>query len=163
VEFSDFQCPFCSRSVTTLKQIETEYPGKVRVAFKNQPLPFHQHARLAAEAAMAANEQGKFWEYHDKLFANQPKIQREFLLQYARDVGLDMKRFQKALDDASGRPRIDTDIAEANSLGTSGTPAFFINGRFLNGAKPFAEFAKVINVELDRLKIDIPLAARKPS
>ena len=119
-------------------------------------------ASLLGAAAMAADEQGKFWEYHDKLFANQPKIQREFLLQYAREVGLEMKRFEQALASAKGQPKIDADIAEANSLGTTGTPAFFINGRFVNGAKPFAEFAKVINAELDRLKIDIPLAARKP-
>jgi protein-disulfide isomerase len=131
--------------------------------WKNRPLDIHKDAPLAHLAAMAADEQGKFWEYHDKLFANQPKIQREFLLQYAREVGLDMKRFEQALESAKGKPRIDADIAEANSLGTTGTPAFFINGRFLNGAKPFAEFAKVINAELDRLKIDIPLAARKPS
>jgi protein-disulfide isomerase len=123
----------------------------------------HKDAPLAHLAAVAADEQGKFWEYHDKLFANQPKIQREFLLQYAREVGLDIKRFEQALESAKGKPSIDADIAEAKSLGTTGTPAFFINGRFLNGAKPFEEFAKVINAELDRLKIDIPLAARKPS
>ena len=131
--------------------------------WKNHPLDIHKDAPLAHLAAMAADDQGKFWEYHDKLFANQPKIQREFLLQYAREVGLDMKLFEQALASAKGQPKIDADIAEANSLGTTGTPAFFINGRFLNGAKPFAEFAKVINAELDRLKIDIPLAARKPS
>jgi len=130
--------------------------------WKNHPLDIHKDAPLAHLAAMAADEQGKFWEYHDKLFANQPKIQREFLLQYAREVGLDMKRFEQALASAKGQPKIDADIADANSLGTTGTPAFFINGHFVNGAKPFAEFAKVINAELDRLKIDIPLAARKP-
>jgi predicted DsbA family dithiol-disulfide isomerase len=79
------------------------------------------------------------------------------------DGGPDMKRFEQALDGASGRSRIDADVAEAKSMGTTETPAFFINGRFINGAKPFAEFAKVINAELDRLKIGIALAARKPS
>jgi len=131
--------------------------------WKNQPLDIHKDAPLAHLAAMAADEQGRFWEFHDKLFANQPKIQREFLLQYAREVGLDMKRFERALDSANGRPRIDADVAEAKSLGTTGTPAFFINGRYLSGAKPFAEFAKVINAELERLKIDIPFAARRPT
>jgi protein-disulfide isomerase len=134
----------------------------VRIVWKHYPLDIHKDAPLAHLAAIAAGEQGKFWEYHDKLFASQPKIQRDFLLLYARELGLDTKRFEQALDGARGKAAIDADVAEAKSLGATGTPAFFINGRYLSGAKPFDEFAKVINAELERLKIDVPLAARQP-
>jgi protein-disulfide isomerase len=109
---------------------------------------------------MAAHEQGKFWDYHDKLFANQQKMQRPFLLQYARELGLDVKRFEQALDRAAGKPAIDADVAEVKALGITGTPAFFVNGRYLSGAKPFEDFATLINAELTRLKIPIPAAAR---
>jgi len=116
---------------------------------------------LAHLASVAAFEQGKFWEFHDKVFTNQPKIQREFLLQYAREVGLDMKGFQQALDTARGKGTVDADMAEGNSLGSFGTPAFFVNGHYLSGAKPFDEFAKVINAELTRLNLPIPASAAK--
>src|SRR2546426_11362577 len=105
----------------------------------------HKDAMPAALAAMAANEQGKFWEYHDKLFSNQPKIQKDFLLQYAKDVGLNMKKFEDALNSSKYKAAIAADVSEADSLGSSGTPAFYVNGHFLNGAKPFEEFAKAIN------------------
>ena len=117
----------------------------------------------AALAGMAAFEQGKFWEFHDKVFASQPKIQREFLLQYAKDVGLDVKRFQESFGKARGKAAIDADIAEADALGATGTPAFFINGRYLSGARPIEDFAKIINDELARLKIPIPPAALQPA
>jgi protein-disulfide isomerase len=131
----------------------------VRIVWKHKPLEFHKDAPLAHLASMAAWEQGKFWEYHDKVFASQPKIQRDFLLQYARELGLDMKRFQEALDTARYKPAIDADAREADTLGATGTPAFFINGRFLSGAKPFNEFAQAINTELTRLNLPIPPAA----
>jgi protein-disulfide isomerase len=132
----------------------------VRIVWKHHPLDFHKDAPLAHLASMAAHEQGKFWEYHDKLFANHPKIQRPFLLQYATELGLDTKRFQAAVDSRKYADRIDADVAEAGALGSTGTPAFFVNGRFLSGAKPFAEFAKVINSELERLKLPIPPGAQ---
>jgi len=112
-------------------------------------------------ASVAAFEQGKFWEFHDKVFTNQPKIQRDFLLQYAREVGLDMKRFTQVLELGSGKGAIDADMAEGNSMGSFGTPAFFVNGHYMSGAKPFEEFAKVINAELTRLNIQIPAEALK--
>jgi len=117
----------------------------------------------AALASMAAYEQGKFWEYHDKLFANQAKFQKDQLLQYAKEVGLDLKRFEQALTSAHGKPAIDADVAEAKSLGATGTPAFFVNGHYLPGAKPFDEFAQTINSELSRLKVPIPPAAVTPA
>ena len=119
----------------------------------------HPLAMPAAMAAMAAHEQGKFWEYHDKLFANQPKFQPDQLLQYARDAGLDVNRFKASLDAGRARPSINADVAEVNSLGVTGTPAFFINGRFLSGARPFNDFAQLINAELQRLNIPLPPAA----
>jgi protein-disulfide isomerase len=110
---------------------------------------------------VAANQQGKFWEFHDKLFAGQPKIQRDFLLQYARDLGLDMKRFEQDIYSPRSKAAIDADMAEAKALGVTGTPAFFINGRYLSGAKPFEDFAQSINAELTRLKLPVPAAAPK--
>lgn len=113
---------------------------------------------------MAAHEQGRFWEFHDKLFSAQPpKLERPFLLQYARELGLDMQRFEQALDTARSKAVIDADVAEANALGATGTPAFFVNGRFLSGAKPFDEFAKAINDELTRQNLPIPPAAKPGS
>jgi protein-disulfide isomerase len=113
---------------------------------------------------MAAHEQGKFWEFHDKLFSEQPpKLQRPFLLKYARDVGLDVARFEIALDTARGKEAIDADVAEANSLGATATPAFFVNGRFLSGAKPYDEFAKLIDAELTRLNLPIPPGSKTGS
>ena len=112
---------------------------------------------------MAAHEQGRFWDYHDKLFANQQKMQRQFLLQYAREIGLDVKQFEIALAAARVKGVIDADVAEAKTLGLTGTPGFFINGRFLSGAKPFDEFARVINAELTRLNLPVPATAMKTS
>ena len=131
----------------------------MRVVWKNNPLPFHPNAMPAALASLAAHEQGKFWEYHDKIFANQQKMSRADLVQWAKDLGLDVKRFEEAMNNAKAKPSIDADMAEAKSLGATGTPAFFVNGRFLSGAKPFDEFAQVINGELTRLKIPIPPGA----
>lgn len=128
----------------------------MRIVWKHHPLQFHKDAPLAHLAAMAAYEQGRFWEFHDKVFANQRQIKRDNLLRYAREIGLDMKRFEEAIDSARGKRTIDADAAEAVSLGATGTPAFFINGRFLSGAKPFDEFARMINAELKRLKLPIP-------
>ena len=110
-------------------------------------------------AAMAANEQGKFWEYHDKLFGNQAKLAKEDLLQYAKQIGLDMKRFEASFNAAKFKPMIEADAAEAESLGATGTPAFFVNGHYLSGAKPFEEFAKAINAELSRLNLPVPPGA----
>jgi protein-disulfide isomerase len=113
----------------------------------------------AALAAMAANEQGKFWEFHDKVFANQQKMSRDEYLRYAKELKLDVGRFTKSLDGATFKPQIEADQAEATKLGVTGTPAFFVNGKFLSGAKPFAEFAVAINAELKRLNLPIPPGA----
>jgi protein-disulfide isomerase len=113
----------------------------------------------AALAAMAAHDQGKFWEFHDKLFANQQKLNRDQYVAYAKELKLDVAKFTKALDGAQFKPQIEADSTEASKLGVGGTPAFFVNGKFLSGAKPFAEFAAVINAELKRLNLPIPPGA----
>lgn len=119
----------------------------------------HKDAPLAHMASMAAAEQGKFWEYHDKLFVSTSKLKPDDLRQYARELGLDLGRFEDALKTAKFKSQIDADTSEAATLGVTGTPAFFVNGRFLNGAKPFEEFAKLINAELTRLNLPVPPAA----
>ena len=113
----------------------------------------------AALASEAARDQGKFWEFHDKLFANQSKLSLDDLKRYARELQLDMPKFEKGLIDAENKKRVDEDAAEARSLGITGTPGFFVNGRFLSGAKPFEDFAKLINEELTKRKLPIPAGA----
>jgi len=135
----------------------------VKIVWKNHPLPFHPNAMPSAVAAMAAHEQGKFWEMHDKLFADQKNQKRETFLAYAKELKLDVAKFTQDMDSGKYKAQIEADSNEAMALGASGTPAFFVNGRFLNGAKPFAEFAKVINAELQRLNLPIPPAAQNPS
>jgi protein-disulfide isomerase len=131
----------------------------VRIVWKHYPLDMHKDARPAAIAGEAAHSQGKFWEFHDKVFANQKKLALQDLKQYAKEVGLDMARFEKDLLDPAMKKRMEDDMGEAKSLGITGTPAFFVNGRFLNGAKPFEEFVTVINAELQRLNLPIPPTA----
>ncbi len=150
VAFSDFQCPFCSRVVPTLHDIEKQYGNKVKIAFKNQPLPFHPNARPAANAALAANEQGKFWEMHDKLFANQGALDRQSLEKYAQELGLDMGKFKSALDSNKFDAQITKDSNEGTAIGANGTPTFFINGRQLVGAQPIDQFKAIIDEELKK-------------
>lgn len=124
---------------------------QIRFVFKNSPLPFHEHARLAAKASLVANEQGKFWEYHDALYAHQRDLGRASLERYAEDLGLDLRRFRAALDDARPDAVVEADITEAHRLELEGTPSFFVNGRFVQGAQPLAAF---------RAKVDQALADR---
>jgi protein-disulfide isomerase len=148
VAWSDFQCPFCSRAVPTVRQVEDAYKGKVRIAFKQFPLPFHDKAHLAAEAALAANEQGKFWQMHDKLFANQQALDRPSLEKYAQELGLDMAKFKAALDSGKFKNKVDAEDKEGAAFGVTGTPTFFINGTRLVGAQPFESFKAAIDKEL---------------
>ncbi len=150
VAFSDFQCPFCSRVVPTLKELEKTYGADLRVVFRHQPLPFHDKAKLAAEASMAANEQGKFWEFHDRLFANQQALDRASLEKTAQELGLDVPRFKAALDSGKFRARVEEDMAVGERAGANGTPTFFINGRKLVGAQPVDAFKTVVTEELAR-------------
>jgi protein-disulfide isomerase len=148
VEWSDFQCPFCRRATPTLDQIQKEYGDKVQIVFKHMPLSMHTKARPAHAAAEAAGLQGKFWEMHDKIFADQRNLSTEIYEKYAADLGLDVDKFKK---DSAGdvvEKRIAADYAQATKLGVTGTPAFFVNGRFLSGAQPFSSFKTLIDKEL---------------
>lgn len=159
VEFSDFQCPYCSRVAPTIKQLQDIYKDYVQIVWKHYPLNMHNNALGAALAAEAAHDQGKFWEFHDKLFANQNKLSSEQLKKYAQELGLDTAKFEADLTSPEIKKRVGDDMAEARRLGVTGTPAFFVNGHFLNGAQPLAAFAQVINSELQRLKLPLPPAA----
>jgi protein-disulfide isomerase len=128
----------------------------VRLVWKDFPLDMHQNAMSAHLAAAAAGRQGKFWEFHDKIFANQQQLNLDTYKRYAKELGLDVARFEKDLADPETKKKVDADKAEAQSLGLTGTPGFFVNGRFLSGAKPFDEFAKAINAELARLNLPAP-------
>jgi protein-disulfide isomerase len=150
VEFSDFQCPFCSRAVPTLERLQKEYPTQIRIFFRHFPLPFHTNASLAAEAAVAAEAQGKFWEMHDKLFSNQRDLSRPALESYAQQIGLDLARFRAALDGHAGKGTVDADLALGHRVGIEGTPNFFVNGRSVQGAQPFDEFKRVVDDEIAR-------------
>jgi protein-disulfide isomerase len=147
VIWSDYQCPFCTRAEATLKQVEKEYGDKVRFVFKDLPLPFHPNAKPAATVARVARESGKFWEMHDKLFANQKALARPDLEKYAAEMGLPEAKVKAALDSNKFEKQIDADVKQGAKLGANGTPAFFINGRFLSGAQPFEAFKAIIDEE----------------
>jgi protein-disulfide isomerase len=160
VEVSDFQCPFCARVVPTLEKVEQVYGPLVRRAFKHYPLAFHKDAPLAHLASIAAQEQGKFWEYKQLLFANQKDLKRETLVAHARKLGLDMTKFEAGLVSMPAKQRIVAEMNEAEAIGVTGTPGFFVNGRFISGAQPFETFAKLINQELQKQGIPIPPGAQ---
>lgn len=151
VEFSEFQCPFCSRVQGTLKQLLERYPGKVKLVYRDFPLDsLHPKARLAAEAARCAKDQEKFWEYHDKLFTHFPQAAPDDLKQYAAQLGLDGAKFDSCLSGGVHKAAVQRDFDEGTRLGVTGTPAFFINGRVLTGAQPLEGFVRVIDEELAR-------------
>jgi protein-disulfide isomerase len=151
IEFSDYECPFCKRADVTVQQVMKTYGDKVRLVHRDFPLSFHAHARPAAEAARCAEAQGKFWPYHDKLFASQD-LSTEKLQAMATEVGLDRAKFDECVAKQQFNAGIDQDIADGTEAGVTGTPAFFINGRMLSGAQPFEKFKEVIDEELARSK-----------
>jgi protein-disulfide isomerase len=152
VEFSDYECPFCGRAEKIVNQVMTTYGDRVRLVYRDFPLEMHQHARLASEAANCANAQGKFWEYHAKLFDNQTALGEDQLKTYAGDLGLDKAKFDSCLKEKPFKAAIDKDMADGAKVGVNGTPAFFINGRMLSGAQPFDKFKEVIDDELANAK-----------
>ena len=145
IEFSDFQCPFCQRGAQTMDELLKAYPNDVKVAFKNLPLPFHPQAKPAAIAALAANEQGKFWEMYDELFKNQQNLSEEFFNQTATKLGLDMAKFAADLKSEKLTKQIDDDMQIANTLGVRGTPGFFVNGVQVRGAREPEFFKQIID------------------
>ena len=150
VEFSDFQCPFCGRVYPTVEKLMKDYDGKVRLVFRHFPLSFHANAEKAAEAAACAQDQGKFWQMHDKMFSNQQKLAVDDLKSFAKDLGLDQGKFDKCLDSGEKAALVSADEKDGEQAGVSGTPAFFINGVFINGAVPYEQFKEAVDRELKR-------------
>jgi protein-disulfide isomerase len=151
VEFSDFQCPFCQQVAPTLKRVRETYGDQVRIVWKDFPLTqIHPQAFKAGEAAHCAAEQDKFWEYHDRLFANQQALQPGDLKTYAADLGLDTAAFNECVDGSRYGNRVSEGVAQGSRLGVNSTPTVYINGRILAGAHPYETFAAIIDEELSR-------------
>src|SRR6185295_11208701 len=148
IEFSDFQCPFCQRANPTVDQVLQTYGDRIHFVYRHFPLSNHPNARPAAEASQCAAEQGKFWQYHDKLFANPSRLGETDLKQLAVEVGLDASAFNACADSHKYRAQVDADTKAGEAAGVNGTPAFFINGRMISGAQPFSEFKRLIDEEL---------------
>ena len=150
VEFSDFQCPYCSRVGPTLEKVLEDYPEQVRVVYKHYPLSFHKQALPAAKASAAAGRQGKFWEMHDLLFQNQRNLSEAAFKGYAKQLGLDMAQFEQDYASEEIAKEVEADVLLARRLGITGTPCFFVNGRFLSGAQPYGAFKAKIDAELKK-------------
>jgi len=150
VEFSDYQCPYCRQVEPVLKELLAKYGDKVSLAYRDLPLrQIHPQAQIAAEASRCAEEQGKFWEYHDQLFASS-KLDHDSLLDFARTLKLDDKQFDSCLTAEKYKTEIDQDLREGMQAGITGTPGFFINEVAFSGAQPQEAFAKIIDEELSR-------------
>jgi protein-disulfide isomerase len=148
IEFSDYECPFCKKVEPTVQEVLKVYgPDKVRFAYRNFPLPMHTEARPAAEAAGCAAEQGKFWEYHEKLMAAKD-LSASNLQTMAGEVGIDKKKFDECVSAQKFKDDIEKDIQAGEAAGVNGTPAFFINGRMIDGAQPLEKFKEIIDEEL---------------
>ena len=153
IEYSDFECPYCQKANETMKELVKKFPKKVRFVFKNHPLPnLHKHAELAAEAALAAKAQGKFWEMHDLLFAFRDALERQDLDSYAESLGLDMDRFRADLDNRVYAVDVAKEAQEAIAIGATGVPAVFINGLYIRGAKPLEVYEKAVLAALGEVQ-----------
>jgi protein-disulfide isomerase len=148
--FQDFECPFSQRGTKTLKPLLNQYSGKVRLVFKNKPLTFHQHAAAAAKAALAAHLQGRFWQYHDLLFKNSEKLGEGVFLQLAKELDLDIDKFNKDRNSKTVEDLLSADIAEADKLGLRGTPTFVIDGVVVTGTRSQPYFNNIIQRLLEQ-------------
>jgi len=150
IEYSDFQCPFCARAEGTVKRLLKDYPGKIRLAYKNFPLSFHGEAFIAAEAGLCAQEQsdGKFWELHDKMFDDPRGLKLKALIAKAQSIGLDTKQFEGCMKNNKFAFAVNSDIAEGRKFGVNSTPVFFVNGVMIKGAQPYEKFAEIIDEAL---------------
>ncbi|MEY4667304.1 MAG: hypothetical protein RL518_3 [Pseudomonadota bacterium] len=145
VEFSDFQCPYCRRGYETMEQLVKAYPNDVKVVFKHFPLPFHNEAEPASKAAWAAQQQGKFWEYHEELFKNQDKLGSEYYMEIAKNLKLDLEKFKKDMASEAAAKQIKADMEIGQKNGIQGTPGFFVNGVAVKGAYPVDHFKGIID------------------
>ncbi len=152
VEFSDFQCPFCSKGAKIMEDLKKKYGNKIRIAFKQFPLPFHQQARGAASASLCANEQDPklFWKLHDFMFANQNELSVENLKKQAKTLGLNETKFNECLDKDKFAAQIDQDMLDGQNASVKSTPTFFVNGMMVNGAHPVEVFSEMIDEELKK-------------
>jgi protein-disulfide isomerase len=149
VEFSDFHCPFCRKIQPVLEQVRAKYGSRIKLVFRDFPLDsLHPQARVAAEAGRCANEQGKFWEFHDKVFAGDPDASQAALDRIAKEAGMDVTAFETCRTSGKYRSVVQASSEEGTKLGITGTPTFFVNGRILVGAQPFEAFVKMIDEEL---------------
>jgi protein-disulfide isomerase len=151
VEFSDYQCPFCSRAEPLIQQVLAKYPDSVRLVYRHFPLDsIHPNARPASIAAVCAEEQNQFWAFHEKVFANQRALGAENLIRFAEELELDLEAFNLCRAGDAAAARVAADVAAGEAAGTTGTPAFYVNGIKLSGARPLEAFVEVIERELDR-------------
>jgi protein-disulfide isomerase len=150
VEFSDYQCPYCSRAETTVTEVMKKYGEKVRLVFRDYPLSFHQNANVAAQASECAREQGKFWEMHGAMFANQAKLAANDLVETAATIGVEKDKFKACLDSGKYKDEVQKDFDDGQKAGVTGTPTFFINGIPMVGARDVNSFAEIIESELER-------------
>lgn len=151
IEFSDFHCAFCGRfAAETLDPLLKNYEGKIRLVYRDYPFQT-SGSLVAALAGQCMNDQGKFWEFHDLTFKNQQALTREQFISYAEQLGVDVATFTTCLDSQKYMDKVRKDVADAQTLGVNGTPAFFVNGRFISGAQPYTFFASYIDEELGKL------------
>ncbi|MDQ6676421.1 MAG: thioredoxin domain-containing protein [Acidobacteriota bacterium] len=149
VEFSDFQCPYCSQAVLELEALQKAFPKDVKLIYKQFPLSeIHSHAVLAAQGALAAHAQGKFWALHDRMFQNHDKLSRENILKWAREAGCDMAKFTADMDSAKTKEQISRDLKQGEEAGVEGTPTIFVNGKHYNGSLALQPFSVVVRSEL---------------
>lgn len=150
VEFSDFQCPFCAKGAELMDQVKKKYGNKVKIAFKNYPLPFHTHAKDAAHASLCAHEQKAeaFWKMHDAMFGDQTKLSREDLKASAKKIGINAEDFDKCMASNKFMAAIEADVEQGKELGVQSTPTFFVNGQLVQGAYPIEVFSEIIDKEL---------------
>jgi len=152
VEYSDFQCPYCSKATKTVSDLEKKYGKKVKIVFKHFPLPFHNQAKLASEASMCANAENSklFWKMHDEMFNDQTKLDQDNLMKLAQKIGLKADKFKTCLESGQFRARVEADVLEGNKLGIKSTPTFFVNGYLVSGAQPIEVFSEIIDEELSK-------------
>jgi protein-disulfide isomerase len=152
VEFADYHCPYCAKAKATLDEVAKAFPDEVRIVYRQRPLAIHPQAHDASKAALAAHQQGKFWEYHDKLFLRQSKTLDEFK-ELASELGLDVQKFVADYESDVVAKQLAADLEIATKFGVTGTPAFFINGRYISGAQSYAVFESMVRERLDEAKL----------